>query len=143
MREKFVGSLVATIDGVVLKALLPTGICWLVYTRKHDPYQCKIALHMRRPVVVLRTGGHITAVNVMEETRIRSLRSRAAESFWALSVSDLAAIALPEVERIKSSGLFLSALIRTEGAQVQASKPRTRMESETETKAKEEMAFIL
>jgi hypothetical protein len=58
-------------------------------------------------------------------------------------LSDLAAIAEPEVERIKSSGLFLSALIATEGAQGQASKPRIRMESDKETEAKEAMAFIL
>jgi hypothetical protein len=55
-------------------------------------------------------------------------------------LSDLAAIAEPELERIKSSGLFLLALIATEGAQGQASKPR---ESDKGAEAKEAMAFIL
>jgi hypothetical protein len=58
-------------------------------------------------------------------------------------LSDLAAIAEPEVERIKSSGLFLSALIATERAQRQALKPRTCMESDKETEVKEAMAFVL
>jgi hypothetical protein len=47
------------------------------------------------------------------------------------------------VERLKSSGLFLSALIKTEGAQVEVSKPSAPMEREKATKTKEELAFVL
>jgi signal-transduction protein with cAMP-binding, CBS, and nucleotidyltransferase domain len=145
MREKFVGSLVATIDDGVIKGIITDRDLLACLHQKHDPYQCKIALHMSRPVVVLRPEeDHITAVNVMRQKRIKRLPvASRGKLLGIVSLSDLASIAEPEVERIKSSGLFLSALIRTEGAQKQATQPRIRMESEKETKAKEELAFIL
>jgi signal-transduction protein with cAMP-binding, CBS, and nucleotidyltransferase domain len=144
MREKFVGCLVATIDGVI-KGIITDRDLLACLHQKHDPYQCKIAPHMSRPVVVLRPEeDHITAVNVMRQKRIKRLPvASRGKLLGIVSLSDLASIAEPEVERIKSSGLFLSALIRTEGAQKQATQPRIRMESEKETKAKEEMVFIL
>jgi signal-transduction protein with cAMP-binding, CBS, and nucleotidyltransferase domain len=144
MREKFVGSVVATIDGVI-KGIITDRDLLACLHQKHDPYQCKIALHMSRPVVVLRPEeDHHTAVNVMRQKRIKRLPvvSRG-KLLGIVSLSDLAAIAEPEVERIKSAGLFLSALIAAEGAQGQASKPRIRMESDKGAEAKEAMAFIL
>lgn len=144
MREKFVGCLVATIDGVI-KGIISDRDLLACLHQKHDPYQCQVARHMSRPVIVLRPEeDHVTAVNVMQEKRIKRLPVAShGKLLGIVSLSDLAAIAAPEVERIQSSGLFLSALIRTAGAQVQPSKSRARIESEKETKAKEELAFIL
>jgi predicted transcriptional regulator len=100
---------------------------------------------MSRPVIVLRPEeDHMTAINVMREKRIKRLPvASRGKLLGIVSLSDLAAIAAPEVERLKSSGLFLSALIKTEGAQVEVSKPRTPMEREKATKTKEELAFVL
>ena len=142
MREKSVGCLVATIDGVI-KGIITDRDLLACLHQKHDPYQCKIALHMSRPVVVLRPEeDHLTAVNIMRQKRIKRLPvASRGKLLGIVSLSDLAALAEPEVERIKSSGLFLAALIATEGAQGQASKPR--MESNKGTEAKEAMAFIL
>ena len=100
---------------------------------------------MSRPVVVLRPDeDHLTAVNVMRQKRIKRLPvASRGKLLGIVSLSDLAAIAGLEVERIKSSGLFLSALIATERAQGKASKPRIRLENHKETKAKQEMAFVL
>jgi CBS domain-containing protein len=144
MREKSVGCLVATRDGIV-KGIITDRDLLACLHQKHDPYQCQVALHMSRPVIVLRPEeDHITAVNVMQEKRIKRLPvASRGKLLGIVSLSDLAAIAASEVERIKSSGLFLSALIRTEVAQAQPSKSRARIESEKETKAKEELAFIL
>jgi signal-transduction protein with cAMP-binding, CBS, and nucleotidyltransferase domain len=144
MRENSVGCLVATIDGVI-KGLITDRDLLACLHQKHDPYQCKIALNISRPVVVLRPDeDHLTAVNVMRQKRIKRLPvASRGKLLGIVSLSDLAAVAEPEVERIKSSELFLSALIATEGAQGQASKPRIRKESDKETEAKEAMAFIL
>jgi CBS domain-containing protein len=144
MREKSVGCLVATIDGVIKGIISDRDLLACLY-QKHDPYQCQVALHMSRPVIVLRPEeDHITAVTVMQEKRVKRLPVAShGKLLGIVSLSDLAAIAASEVERIKSSGLFLSALIRTEVAQAQPSKPRTRIESEKETNPKEELAFIL
>src|SRR5262249_15261490 len=113
--------------------------------RKHDPYQCKIAMHMSRPVIVLRPEeDHLIAINVMREKRIKRIPvASRGKLLRIVSLSDLAAVAEPEVERIKSSGLFLSALIATERAQRQAFKPTIRMESDKETEKKDAMAFVL
>ena len=144
MREKSVGCLVATIDGLI-KGIITDRDLLACLHKKHDPYQCKIRMHMSRPVIVLRPEeDHITAVTVMQEKRIKRLPVAShGKLLGIVSLSDLAAIAASEVERIKSSGLFLSALIRTEVAQAQPSNPRTRIESEKETNPKEELAFIL
>jgi len=144
MREKSVGCLVATIDGVI-KGIITDRDLLACLQQKHDPYQCKIALHMSRPVIVLRPEeSYLTALHVMQQKRIKRLPvASRGKLLGIVSLSDLAAIAELEVEQIKSSGLFLSALIATERAQGQASKPRIRMESDKETEAKEAMAFIL
>jgi signal-transduction protein with cAMP-binding, CBS, and nucleotidyltransferase domain len=144
MRERSVGCLVATIDGVIKGIITDRDLLACIH-EKHDPYQCKIALHMSRPVVVLRPEeDHITAVNVMRQRRIKRLPiASRGKLLGIVSLSDLAAIAEPEVKRIKSSGLFLSALIRTEAAQGRASKPRTSLESKQTTNAKESLTFIL
>jgi CBS domain-containing protein len=144
MREKLVGCLVATVDGVV-KGIITDRDLLACLHQKHDPYQCKTAVHMSRPVIVLRPEeDHMTAINVMREKRIKRLPvASRGKLLGIVSLSDLAAIAAPEVERLKSSGLFLSALIKTEGAQVEVSKPRTPMEREKATKTKEELAFVL
>jgi signal-transduction protein with cAMP-binding, CBS, and nucleotidyltransferase domain len=144
MREKSVGCLVATIDGVI-KGLITDRDLLACLHQKHDPYQCKIALHMSRPVIVLRPEeDHITAVNVMRQKRIKRLPvASRGKLLGIVSLSDLAAIAGSEVERIKSSGLFVSALIRTEATQGQAAKARIRAESEKESVTKEKMAFVL
>ncbi|HEY7319031.1 MAG TPA: CBS domain-containing protein [Candidatus Binatia bacterium] len=144
MREKFVGCLVATVSGVV-KGIITDRDLLACLHQKHDPYQCKIAMHMSGPVIVLRPEeDHMTAINVMQEKRIKRLPVASRGKLQGIvSLSDLAAVAAPEVERIKSSGLFLSALIKTEGVQAQPSKPRARIESEKETNPKEELALVL
>ncbi len=144
MREKSVGCLAATIDGVI-KGIITDRDLLACLHQKHDPYQCKIALHMSSPVVVLRPEeDHLTAVSVMRQKRIKRLPvASRGKLLGIVSLSDLAAIAEAELERINLSGLFFAALIATEGTREQTSKPRTRMESEKETKSKEEMASIL
>jgi signal-transduction protein with cAMP-binding, CBS, and nucleotidyltransferase domain len=144
MREKSVGCLVATIDGVI-KGIITDRDLLACLHQKHDPYQCRIALHMSRPVIVLRPEeNYLTALHVMQKKRIKRLPvARRGKLLGIVSLSDLAAIAESEVERIKSSRLFVSALIRTEATQGQAAKARIRAESEKETVTKEKMAFVL
>jgi CBS domain-containing protein len=144
MRENSVGCLVVTMDGVI-KGIITDRDLLACLHKKHDPYQCQIAVHMSRPVIVLRPEeNHLTALDVMRQKWIKRLPvASRGKLLGIVSLSDLAAIVEPEVERIKSSGLFLSALIATERAQCQALKPRTCMESDKETEVKEAMAFVL
>ena len=101
MREKFVGCLVATIDGVI-KGIITDRDLLACLHQKHDPYQCKIALHMSRPVVVLRPEeDHLTAVNVMRQKRIKRLPVASRGNFWALSHCPI----LPQLPSLRWKGL--------------------------------------
>ena len=102
MREKSVGCLVATIDGLI-KGIITDRDLLACLHEKHDPYQCKIARHMSRPVVVVRPDeDYLTAVNVMRQKRIKRLPvASRGKLLGIVSLSDLAAIASPEVEHIK------------------------------------------
>jgi CBS domain-containing protein len=145
MRENSVGCLIATIDGVI-KGLITDRDLLACLQQKHDPYQCKIALHMSRPVVVLGPEEDpITAIDVMRRRHIKRVPvAKSGKLLGIVSLSDLAAIAEGELEWIETSGRFLSALIRTEGAPGRAlSRPRILAKRESETEAKERTAFIL
>ena len=101
---------------------------------------------MSRPVAVLGPEEDaITAINVMRRKRIKRVPvSKSGKLLGIVSLSDLAAIAEGELGRIETSGRFLSALIRTEGAPGRKlSEPSPPVACEKETKAKQETAFTL
>jgi CBS domain-containing protein len=107
MREKSVGCLVATMDGVI-KGIITDRDLLACLQQKHDPYQCKIALHMSRPVVVLRPDeDHLTAVNVMRQKRIKRLPvASRGKLLGIVSLSDLAAIAGLRWNGLNHQGYF-------------------------------------
>jgi signal-transduction protein with cAMP-binding, CBS, and nucleotidyltransferase domain len=100
MRENSVGCLIAAIDGVI-KGLITDRDLLACLHQKHDPYQCKIALHMSQPVVVFGPEeDHITAIHVMRRRRIRRVAvAKSGKLLGIVSLSDLAAIDERENER--------------------------------------------
>lgn len=123
MREKSVGCLVATVDGAI-KGIITDRDLLACIGQSHDPYQCPVSRHMSRPVLVLPPEeDHLTAANVMWKRRIKRLPiTKDGKLLGIISLSDLAALAEGELERLASSTLFVSNLIRTQGAQRGASK---------------------
>jgi signal-transduction protein with cAMP-binding, CBS, and nucleotidyltransferase domain len=123
MREKSVGCLVVTADGAI-KGIITDRDLLACIDQRHDPYQCEVALHMSRPVIVLQPEeNHLTAVNVMRKKRIKRLPvAKNGKLLGIISLSDLAALAESDLERLESSTLFVSDLIKTQGAQRGASK---------------------
>lgn len=123
MREKSVGCLVVTADGAI-KGIITDRDLLACIDQKHDPYQCGIALHMSRPVIVLRPEeDHLAAVNVMCKKRIKRLPvAKDGNLLGIVSLSDLAALAESDLKRLESSTLFVSGLIKSQGAQGGASK---------------------
>jgi signal-transduction protein with cAMP-binding, CBS, and nucleotidyltransferase domain len=130
MREKSVGCLVITVDGAI-KGIITDRDLLACIGQSHDPYQCPVARHMSRPAIVLPPEeDHLTAANVMWKRRIKRLPiTKDGKLLGLISLSDLAALAEGELERLASSTLFVSNLIRTQGAQRGASKLGTFTES--------------
>jgi CBS domain-containing protein len=125
MREKSVGCLVVTVEGAVKGIITDRDLLGCI-GRGHDPSQCKVSAHMSRPVVVLKPDEeHITAAEIMRKRRVKRLPvAKNGKLLGIVSLSDLAALAQADLERLESSRLFVSALIKTQGAQGVASKPR-------------------
>jgi len=123
MREKSVGCLVATVDGA-LKGIITDRDLLGCLDQRHDPYQCKISVHMSRPVIVLRPEEDLaTAVNVMRDRRIKRLPvARQGKLLGIVSLSDLAAVAHDQVEKLWPSWVLITDLIGTQGAQVRRHK---------------------
>ncbi len=123
MRENSVGCLVVTDDGAI-KGIITDRDLLACIDQRHDVYQCGVALHMSRPVIVLQPEeNHLTAVNVLRKKRIKRLPiAKNGKLLGIISLSDLAALAESDLERLESSTLFVSDLVKTQGAQKGASK---------------------
>ena len=130
MREKSVGCLVVTTDGAI-KGIITDRDLLACIDQRHDPYQCEVSLHLSRPVIVLPPEeDHLTAVEVMCKKRIKRLPvAKHGKLLGIVSLSDLAALAEGDLERLGSSSLFVSDLIKTQRAQRGASKLGTLTES--------------
>jgi CBS domain-containing protein len=115
MRESAVGCLVITVAGAV-KGIITDRDLLACLAQAHDPYRCKISVHMHRPVHVLRPDeDHATAAAVMHERRIKRLPiAQNGKLLGIVSLSDLALIA--SVEAAPAS-FFFSAVVRTQASQ--------------------------
>jgi len=118
MRESAVGCLVVTVAGAV-KGIVTDRDLLACLAAGHDPYQCKISTHMRRPVHVLRPDEEMTiAAAVMQERCIKRLPIvQKGKLLGIVSLSDLAAIAGAEEERLRAALRFFTAVLRTQASQ--------------------------
>jgi CBS domain-containing protein len=118
MRESAVGCLVVTTAGAV-KGIVTDRDLLACLAAAHDPYQCKISTHMRRPVHVLRPDeDHTIAAEVMCERRIKRLPiAHNGKLLGIVSLSDLAAIAGGEAEKLRAALQFFTAVVRTQASQ--------------------------
>ncbi len=118
MRESAVGCLVVTVAGAV-KGIVTDRDLLACLAAAHDPYQCKISTHMRRPVHVLRPDeDHTIAAEVMCERRIKRLPiAHNGKLLGIVSLSDLAAIAGAEAEGLRTALRFFTAVVRTQASQ--------------------------
>ncbi|HET8563895.1 MAG TPA: CBS domain-containing protein [Candidatus Binatia bacterium] len=117
MREKSVGCLIATVDGTV-KGLITDRDLLGCLDERHDPYQCKVLSHMSQPVTVLPPEDDIaTAVDVMHTRRIKRLPiARHEKLLGIVSLSDLAAVAHDQVEKLWPSWMLITTLIAADDA---------------------------
>lgn len=74
---------------------------------------------MQRPVIVLRPDeDHVTAANVMREEKIKRLPAALhGKLLGIVSMSDLAAIASSEAEKLRGALRFFTAVVRTQSSQ--------------------------
>ena len=123
MRESAVGCLVVTVAGAV-KGIITDRDLLACLAKAHDPYRCKISLHMHRPVHVLRPDeDHGTAANVMHEKRIKRLPiAQNGKLRGIVSLSDLALVASVEAEQLRASLSFFTAVVRTQASQRHAAR---------------------
>jgi signal-transduction protein with cAMP-binding, CBS, and nucleotidyltransferase domain len=121
MRERVVGCLVVTSAGAV-KGIVTDRDLLDCLARDHDPYQCKVSVHMHRPVTVLRPEEeHTTAAAVMRSKRIKRLPiAKDGKLLGIVSMSDLARIASEEATRLRSSLSFFTAVVHAQSSQSSA-----------------------
>lgn len=124
MRERGVGCLVIT-SGDLIKGIVTDRDLLACLAQKHDPYQCRLAAHMHRPVIVLRPDEeHVTAANVMREKRIKRLPiAKNGKLLGIVSLSDLAVIAAKEADGLRGALSFFTKVVRSQSSQ--ASDERT------------------
>jgi signal-transduction protein with cAMP-binding, CBS, and nucleotidyltransferase domain len=113
-----VGCLVVTVDGAI-KGIITDRDLLTCIGGNDDPSQCAVARHMSRPAIVLPPNeDHFTAVDVMRKRRIKRLPiTKDGKLLGIVSLSDLAALAERDLERLESATVFVSDLIKTQGAQ--------------------------
>lgn len=118
MRESAVGCLVITVAGAV-KGIITDRDLLDCLAAEHDPYRCRIATHMRRPVHVLRPDeDHISAASVMRDRRIKRLPiAQNGKLLGIVSLSDLSTIAGGEAEQLRAALQFFTAVVRTQASQ--------------------------
>ena len=118
MREKAVGCLVVTSAGAV-KGIISDRDLLACLAAAHDPYQCKVGAHMRRPVIVLKPEEDVaTAAEVMRARRIKRLPiAKNGLLVGIVSLSDLAAVAGAEADKLRSALDFFTAVVRAQSSQ--------------------------
>jgi CBS domain-containing protein len=139
MRGRAVGCLVVTSNGAI-KGIITDRDLLACIDQRHNPYECQVALHMNRPVVVLQPDeDHLTALNVMYKKRIKRLPvAKDGKLLGIISLTDLAVLAESDQERLESSALLVSAVIKAQGAQGGRSRLRISTERGLPTSIKEQ-----
>jgi signal-transduction protein with cAMP-binding, CBS, and nucleotidyltransferase domain len=109
---------VVTSAGVV-KGIISDRDLLACLAAAHDPYQCKVGAHMRRPVIVLKPEEDVaTAAEVMRARRIKRLPiAKNGLLVGIVSLSDLAAVAGAEADKLRSALNFFTAVVRAQSSQ--------------------------
>ena len=125
MRQESIGSLVATMDGVI-KGIITDRDLLTCLTETHDPYRCPVSTHMKNSVIALSPeDDHVTAVDIMRKKQIKRLPIvQKGKLLGMVSLSDLAAVGDNQVENLWPSWNFITALVRTQAAQGRTGKNR-------------------
>lgn len=121
MLAKGVGCLVVTVSGTV-KGIMTDRDLLDCLAAAHQPERCTVAAHMRRPVIVLGPDNDpTTAAMVLQRKKIKRLPvARQGKLLGIVSLSDLAAWASREGERLRSAADFLAAVVGAQAAQSRA-----------------------
>jgi signal-transduction protein with cAMP-binding, CBS, and nucleotidyltransferase domain len=134
MRERAVGCLVVTVAGTV-KGIITDRDLLDCLAQAHDPYQCKIAAHMRRPVTVLRPEEeHATAARVMQRKRIKRIPvALGGKLLGIISLSDLAVVASQEALWLRLGLNFFTSVVEAQSAQHNLPRPANTVREEKAT----------
>ena len=118
MRQRGVGCLVVTVAGAV-KGIITDRDLLDCLAEFHDPSRCPVSAHMNRPVIILGPEeDHKMAAKVLHRKKIRRLPvAQRGKLLGIISLSDLAAIAGQEGEKLRSSTDFIAEVISLQSAQ--------------------------
>jgi CBS domain-containing protein len=123
MKEQAVDCLVLTADGAVKGIITGRDLLGCIQ-QAHDPRLCKVSAHMSRPVIVLKPEeDQIAAIDVMQRRRIKRVPIvRDGRLVGIVSLSDLAARAQAEMEKVWASWTAIAGIMRAQAGQVRISK---------------------
>jgi CBS domain-containing protein len=118
MRQRGVGCLVVTVAGAV-KGIITDRDLLDCLAEFHDPSRCPVSAHMNRPVIILGPEeDHKMAAKVLHRKKIRRLPvAQRGKLLGIISLSDLAAIASQEAEKLRSSSDFIAEVMSLQSAQ--------------------------
>ena len=118
MHQRGVGCLVVTVAGAV-KGIVTDRDLLECLAQSHDPFRCPVSAHMNRPVIVLGPEeDHVTAAGVLHKRRIKRLPvAKSGKLLGIVSLSDLAAMASTEAEKLRSSLDFFTSIVRAQSSQ--------------------------
>ena len=121
MHERSVGCLVITLGGTV-KGIVTDRDLLDCLADSHDPYRCTVSTHMRRPVFVIQSEeDHETAAKVLRRRKIKRLPvAKRGRLIGIVSLSDLAALADEEGEKLDPRSDFIAEVVSLQSAQSSA-----------------------
>jgi CBS domain-containing protein len=117
MRQRGVGCLVVTVAGAV-KGIVTDRDLLDCLAESHDPSRCPVSAHMNRPVIILGPEeDHKMAAKVLHRKKIKRLPvAQRGKLLGIISLSDLAAIASQEGEKLRSSSDFITEVVSLQSA---------------------------
>jgi CBS domain-containing protein len=143
MREQSVGCLVVTSDESV-RGIITDRDLLACLEAAHDPYRCKVSLHMSHPVIVERPEEDVaTAADVMRRNQIKRLPVlRNGILVGIVSISDVAAVVHAEAEKFWPTWVLTTTFVRVHAAQGRGPKLNAKVEGNGDKEANSDGLYI-
>ena len=115
MFQSAVGCLVVTVAQSV-KGIITDRDALTCVANKHDPYACRLSMHMHHPVIVMGADETVAAAaDVLRRKHIKRLPvAHKGKLLGLVSLSDMAAVASAQAERFDASLDFFTSVVRAQ-----------------------------
>ena len=143
MCDKSVGCLVVTSDESV-RGIITDRDLLACLEAAHDPYRCKVSLHMSHPVIVERPEEDVaTAADVMRRNQIKRVPVlRNGILVGIVSISDVAAVVHAEAEKFWPTWVLTTTFVRAQAIQGRGPKLNAQAASNNDKQADSDRLYV-